>query len=66
MTDMKDIEKLTITCDYCGKTIIFIEDNTEQDWDYFDTEDLVEYTLVEKYIICSHCGKKIIIDKWVE
>lgn len=60
------MEKLTTTCEYCGKIIEFTEDNTEQDWDYFDTEDLVEYTLVEKYIICSHCGEKIIIDKWVE
>lgn len=60
------MEKLTTACEYCGKTIVFTEDDTEQDWDYFDTEDLVEYTLVEKYIICSHCGEKIIIDKWVE
>ena len=53
-------------CGYCGETIVFTEDDTEQDWDYFDTEDLVEYTLVEKYIICPYCGEKIIIDKWVE
>ena len=53
-------------CEYCGKIIEFTEDDTEQDWDYFDTEDLVEYTLVEKFIICPHCGEKIIIDKWVE
>ena len=60
------MEKLTTACEYCGKIIEFTVDDTEQDWDYFDTEDLVEYTLVEKYIICSHCGEKIIIDKWVE
>jgi DNA-directed RNA polymerase subunit RPC12/RpoP len=60
------MEKLTTACKYCGKIIEFTEDDTEQDWDYFDTEDLVEYTLVEKYIICPHCGEKIIIDKWVE
>ena len=63
---MNNMEKLTIACGYCGETIVFTEDDTEQDWDYFDTEDLVEYNLVEKYIICPHCGEKIIIDNWVE
>ena len=53
-------------CEYCGKTIAFIEDDTEQDWYYFDTEDFIECTLIEKFIICPHCGEKIIIDKWVE
>ena len=56
----------TTACEYCGKIIEFIEDDTEQDWYYFDTEDFIECTLIEKYIICPYCGKKIIIDKWVE
>lgn len=65
MTDMKDIEKLTTACGFCGETIVFTEDNTEQDWYYFDI-DWDEYTLIEKYITCPNCGEKTIIKKWVE
>lgn len=56
----------TTACEYCGKIIEFTEDDTEQDWYYFDTEDFIECTLIEKSIICPHCDEKIIIDKWVE